>query len=61
TLGAGTSILDGQVDLDFAAVYDTVENDDVKGGGQLTDTTTSYAGKYESSSYSLHASATYRF
>ncbi|WP_422452489.1 OmpP1/FadL family transporter [Endozoicomonas sp. ALC066] len=61
TLGAGTSILDGQVDLDFAAVYDTVENDDVKGGGDLTDTTTSYPGKYESSSYSLHASATYRF
>ncbi|WP_448218053.1 OmpP1/FadL family transporter [Endozoicomonas sp. 2B-B] len=61
TLGAGTSILDGQVDLDFAAVYDTVENDDVKGGGQLTEDTTSYSGKYESSSYSLHASATYRF
>ncbi|WP_422135030.1 OmpP1/FadL family transporter [Endozoicomonas sp. ALD040] len=61
TLGAGTSILDGQVDLDFAAVYDTVKNDDVKGGGQLTDTTQSYAGKYEGTSYSLHASATYRF
>ncbi|WOG29232.1 OmpP1/FadL family transporter [Endozoicomonas sp. 8E] len=61
TLGAGTSILDGQVDLDFAAVYDTVKNDDVKGGGDLTSTTKSYAGKYESSSYSLHASATYRF
>ncbi|WP_257291557.1 OmpP1/FadL family transporter, partial [Endozoicomonas sp. ONNA1] len=61
TLGAGTSILDGQVDLDFAAVYDTVKNDDVKGGGQLTSTTQSYAGKYEGTSYSLHASATYRF
>ncbi|WP_257282204.1 OmpP1/FadL family transporter [Endozoicomonas sp. ISHI1] len=61
TLGAGTSILDGQVDLDFAAVYDTVKNDDVKGGGNLTSSTQSYAGKYESSSYSLHASATYRF
>ncbi|WP_422452487.1 OmpP1/FadL family transporter [Endozoicomonas sp. ALC066] len=61
TVGAGTSILDGQVDLDFAAVYDTVENDDVKGGGQLTSSTQSYAGKYESYSYSFHASATYRF
>ncbi|WP_252176791.1 outer membrane protein transport protein [Endozoicomonas sp. 4G] len=61
TLGAGTSIMNGQVDLDFAAVYDTVKNDDVEGGGQLTSTTQSYAGKYEASSYSFHASATYRF
>ncbi|WP_252176792.1 outer membrane protein transport protein [Endozoicomonas sp. 4G] len=61
TVGAGTRILDGKVDLDFAAVYDTVSNDDVEGGGQLTDTTTAYPGKYEASSYSIHASATYRF
>ncbi|KEQ19007.1 OmpP1/FadL family transporter [Endozoicomonas numazuensis] len=61
TFGAGTTILDGQVALDFAAEYNMAENDSVKGGGDLTSTTKAYAGKYESNAYALHASVKYKF
>lgn len=61
TFGAGTTILDGQVELDFAAEYNQAKNDDVKGGGQLTSTSTAYAGEYESNAYAIHASVKYKF
>jgi long-subunit fatty acid transport protein len=64
TFGAGTTILDGQVELDFAAEYNMAENDSVKGGGELvsgTPPTNAYAGKYESNAYALHASVKYKF
>ncbi|MGI9282612.1 MAG: OmpP1/FadL family transporter [Endozoicomonas sp.] len=61
TFGAGTTILDGQVDLDFAADYNMAENDSVKGGGKLSDASTSHPGKYESNAYAIHASVKYKF
>ena len=75
TFGAGTTLLNGQVDLDFAAEYNMAKNSNVKGGGKMTDDkiaslpgidveipgTTSAAGKYESNAYSLHVTARYKF
>ncbi|WP_062264862.1 OmpP1/FadL family transporter [Endozoicomonas arenosclerae] len=61
TFGAGTTILDGQVDLDFAAEYNMAENDSVKGGGDLSSASKSHPGKYESNAYAIHATVKYKF
>ena len=62
TLGAGTSIMNDTVDLDFAAEYNYVNNDDVSGGGTATDSgTPAPGGKYRTSAYAFHVSAKYKF
>ncbi|MET4695940.1 OmpP1/FadL family transporter [Endozoicomonas lisbonensis] len=73
TFGAGTTVMNGRVDLDFGAEYNLVKNKDVKGGGNLTDDkpvpgtpivipgTKSAPGKYESNAYAFHVTARYKF
>ena len=62
TVGAGTTFMDGKVELDMAAEYNSVKNNNVKGGGEVTDTgTTSVPGKYETKAYAAHMTLRYRF
>ncbi len=67
TLGAGTTIMDGKVELDFGADYNLVHNKDAKGGGTVTNTgstatgSTAPSGEYKSQAFALHLSTTYKF
>ena len=66
TFGAGTTIMNGQVDLDFGAEYNLARNSSVKGGGEITNDgstgpSISPGGKYKSEAYALHMTARYRF
>ncbi|OED41980.1 hypothetical protein ACH42_12760 [Endozoicomonas sp. (ex Bugula neritina AB1)] len=62
TFGAGTTVMEGKVDLDFAAEYNYAKNEDVSGGGTQTNTgTKSPSGKYRTSAYAFHVSAKYKF
>ena len=62
TVGAGTTLMDGKVELDMAAEYNTVKNNDVKGGGEVTNTgSTSTPGKYETQAYAVHMTLKYKF
>ena len=61
TMGAGTTCLDGKLDLDIGAEYNYVKNENVVGGGNVTDSTTASSGKYRTSAYAFHLTARYRF
>ncbi|MCL6268340.1 outer membrane protein transport protein [Sansalvadorimonas sp. 2012CJ34-2] len=61
TFGAGTAIMDDKLELDFAADYSLVKNNDVKGGGAVSATSKAPAGKYQSQALSIHMSATYKY
>ncbi|MGI9274989.1 MAG: OmpP1/FadL family transporter [Endozoicomonas sp.] len=61
TFGAGTSLIDGKVDLDMAAEYNRAKNTDVKGGDKLTDTSRAYSGRYDSKAWAVHATLRYKF
>ncbi len=61
TFGAGTVIMDGKVNLDFAAEYNYARNDSVKGGGELVDGTEATPGRYDTNCYAFHMTARYNF
>ena len=62
TMGAGTTFMDGRMAFDMAAEYNRVKNDDVKGGGVVTDTgSKSHPGRYDSKAWAMHASVRYMF
>ena len=62
TFGAGTTIMDGKVELDFGADYNLVHNKDAKGGGEITNTRSrAPSGEYKSQAFALHMSTTYKF
>ncbi|WP_257263475.1 OmpP1/FadL family transporter [Endozoicomonas sp. ONNA2] len=62
TMGAGTTLMDGKLGLDFGAEYNFAENDTVKGGGVVTNTgSLSPSGKYDTNAFALHATLRYKF
>ena len=56
TFGAGTTLMDGKVDLDMAAEYNYAKNENVVGSIVATPN-----GKYRTSAYAMHVSAKYKF
>ncbi len=56
TLGAGTSILNDKLDIDFAAEYNHVNAENVRSTNPTTND-----GRYSSSAYAFHISTRYKF
>ncbi|AMO58012.1 hypothetical protein GZ77_19975 [Endozoicomonas montiporae] len=61
TFGAGRAFMDDTLLFDVAAEYNRIKNTDVKGGGNLTDTSKATPGRYDSKAAALHASVRYLF
>ena len=61
TMGAGTTLLDGKIDLDIAAEYNYSKNKNVIGGGDSTESSQASPGKYRTSAYAFHVTTRYKF
>ena len=61
TFGAGTAFMEDQLLFDVAAEYNYSKNSNAKGGGNMTDTSKSASGRYDSNAIAVHATLRYMF